>query len=108
MKRNSKGVVREPAIAATYGMSAKLTESGLLSIVNDLSHEDKECLIRYIHKTEEPDINGFEKLYDNQEPYTMEELNARIDEAEAAMDRGEGKTFNEMMNGFREELLWLK
>ena len=36
------------------------------------------------------------------------ELNARIDEAELEMDRGEGKTFSEMMNGFRKELLWLK
>lgn len=45
---------------------------------------------------------------DGQPPYTVEELNARIDEAELEMDRGEGKTFSEMMNGFRKELLWLK
>ncbi len=38
----------------------------------------------------------------------MEELNARIDEAEAEMDRGEGKTFEEMMSGFKQQLLWLK
>lgn len=37
-------------------------------------------------------------------PYTMEELNARIDEAEAEIERNEGKTFSEMMNGFRKEL----
>ena len=44
---------------------------------------------------------------DGQPPYTVEELNARIDEAELEMDRGEGKTFSEMMNGFRKELLWM-
>lgn len=38
----------------------------------------------------------------------MEELNARIDEAEAEIDRGEGKTFEEMMSGFKQQLLWLK
>ena len=38
----------------------------------------------------------------------MEELNARIDETEAEIERGEGKSFEEMMNGFREKLLWLK
>ena len=38
----------------------------------------------------------------------MEELNARIDEAEEEMERGEGKSFEEMMNGFRHDLLWLK
>ena len=40
--------------------------------------------------------------------YTIEELNARIDEAEEEIDRGEGKSFDEMMAGFREKLLWLK
>ena len=40
--------------------------------------------------------------------YTIEELNARIDEAEEGIEKGEGKSFEEMMNGFRRELLWLK
>ena len=48
------------------------------------------------------------KIKDDLQPYTMEELNARIDEAEAEIDKGEGKSFEEMMNGFKEELLWLK
>jgi hypothetical protein len=47
-------------------------------------------------------------LDDIQLPYTLEELNARIDEAEAEAERGGGKSFDEMMNGFREKLLWLK
>lgn len=41
-------------------------------------------------------------------PYTSEELNARIDEAEIEIERGEGKTFDEMVNGFKKELAWLK
>lgn len=108
MKSNCKDTVNEPVLASTYGMSSGLRESGLLSIVRDLSHEDKSCLIRYIHETEDSSIESFEELYDDKQPYTIEELNARIDEAEAGMERGEGKTYEEMMNGFREKLLWLK
>lgn len=101
-------VVQEPASPLTYGMSAELRDSELLSMVRNLSHEDKVCLIRYIYRTEEPDAGYYEELVDNQQPYTMEELNARIDEAEQEIDRGEGKSFEEMMNGFKKELLWLK
>ena len=53
-------------------------------------------------------LNSFEELNDDQQPYTMDELNARIDEAEEEIDRGDGKSFEEMMAGFRKELLWLK
>ena len=107
MDKDRKDIVDEPA-ALTYGMSSELRESGLLSMVRNLSHKDKTCLIRYIYNTEEPNADTFEELKDEQQPYTMEELNARIDEAEAEIDKGEGKSFEEMMNGFKEELLWLK
>ena len=50
----------------------------------------------------------FAELNDDQQPYTMDELNARIDEAEQEMDCGGGKSFDDMMAGFRKELLWLK
>ena len=40
-------------------------------------------------------------------PYTMEELNSRIDEAEIEINSGKGKSFEEMMNGFKKELSWL-
>ena len=92
----------------TYGMSDELRNSGLLSLVRNLSHEDKTSLIRYIYITDNPDTTPFEELKDDQCPYTMEEINARIDEAEEEMDRGEGKSFEEMMASFREKLLWLK
>ena len=107
-KINKSDMASEPSAALTYGMSYQLRESGLLDAVSRLSREDKKCLIRYIHGTEEPDAEQFENIEDNRTPYTMEELNARIDEAEIAIDKGEGKSFEEMMDGFRNELLWLK
>lgn len=99
---------KEPAAALTYGMSDELRNSDMLSRVQNLSHEDKTCLIRFIYRTEEPDTTAYEDLGDDQAPYTIEELNARIDEAEEEIDRGEGKSFDEMMAGFKEKLLWLK
>ena len=57
---------------------------------------------------EKKGLELYENFNDGQPLYTVEELNARIDEAELEMDRGEGKTFSEMMYGFRKELLWLK
>ena len=53
-------------------------------------------------------IDDFEHLNDEQQPYTLEELNVRIDEFEAEIERGEGESFEEMMAGFKKELLWLK
>lgn len=103
-----KNVVNDAAIAHTYGMSDELRDSGLLSTISGLSSQDKACLIRFIHETENPNLDNFEEIHDDMQPYTMEELNARIDETEAEIDRGEGKSFEEMMNGFREQLLWLK
>ena len=100
-------LVCEPA-AVTYGMSDELRSSRLLSEVGRLSRKDKECLIKYIFETEETGLESFGAFDDDQQPYTLEELNARIDEAEAEIERGEGKTFQEMMEGFKKELLWLK
>ena len=100
-------VVKEPA-ALTYGMSAELAESDLLLKIRDLSRDDKKCLIRYLHQIDDQVDKEMEFLDYNPEPYTIEELNARIDEAEEGIEKGEGKSFEEMMNGFRRELLWLK
>ena len=98
----------EPAAALTYGMSQPLRNSGLLGIVGDLSQEDKACLIRYVRQTENHGLEAWEGLDDNLPPYTLEELNARIDEAEEEIDHGGGKSFEEMMDGFKQQLLWLK
>lgn len=106
--KDKKDIVSEPATALTYGMSTELRESELLNIVRNLSHEDKRCLIRYIYGTEEGYQDSLEELHEEQQPYTMEELNARIDESETEIERGEGKTFEEMMRDFKKDLLWLK
>jgi hypothetical protein len=100
-------IASEPA-AATFGMSAELRNSSLLTEVQNLSREDKHCLVRYLYNTDEAGLNSFEELNDDHQPYTLDELNARIDEAEEEIERGEGKSFDEMMAGFRKELLWLK
>ena len=105
--KTHKDMACEPA-AMAYGMSADLRNSGLLNEIQNLSREDKHCLVRYLYDTDEIGVSNFEDLNDNQQPYTMEELNARIDEAEEEIERGEGKSFDEMMAGFRKELLWLK
>ncbi len=98
----------EPVSSLTYGMSEGLRNSGLLGLVSTLSQEDKTRLIRYIRQTENLGLEAWEEIDDPLPPYSMEELNARIDEAEEEIDRGEGKTFDEMMDGFKQQLLWLK
>ena len=42
------------------------------------------------------------------QPYTMEELNARIDESEAEFQRGEYITHEQLMNDLKAEFSWLK
>ena len=100
-------LVSEPA-ALTYGMSDELRSSSLLNEVGRLSKKDKECLVKYIFETGETGLESFDMFDDDRQPYTLEELNARIDEVEEEIDRGEGKSFQEMMDGFKKELLWLK
>ena len=103
-----KSIVSEPDAALTYGMSDTLRNSNILNMVRNLSREDKSCLIRYIYETDDIDETVFEELKDESQPYTMAELEARIDEAEEEIDHGEGKSFEEMMTRFKEQLLWLK
>jgi len=102
-----KDIANEPAAALTYGMSEELRNSELLTQVRNLSPADKACLIRYIYRTDELDTSSFDELEDDKNLYTMEELTARIDEAEEEIDRGDGKSFEEMMAGFKKQLLWL-
>ena len=61
---NMSDFASEPEAALTYGMSDELRNSGLLSQVRNLSHEDKACLIRYIYITDKPETTSFEELED--------------------------------------------
>ena len=63
--------------------------------------------VRYIRPTDDQGQNEWEDLGEDSSPYTMEELNARVDEAEEEIARGEGKSFEEMMGGFNQQLTWL-
>ena len=93
---------------ATYGMSTELRNSDILPRICNLSQSDKKSLIQFIYQTADPDAELFDSLHDERAPYSLDELNARVDEAEAEIGRGEGKSFVEMMKDFRKELLWLK
>ena len=64
---NMSDFASEPEAALTYGMSDELRNSGLLSQVRNLSHEDKACLIRYIYITDKPETTLFEELEDELE-----------------------------------------
>jgi hypothetical protein len=65
-------------------------------------------LVKYIFETGDTGLESFDVFNDDQQPYTLEELNARIDEVEEEIECGEGKSFQEMMEGFKKDLLWLK
>jgi hypothetical protein len=108
-KNNNK--VSEPT-AMTYGMSDYLVNSGILSRISELSINDKRCLIGYI--SEEVEIESLEEdEWDRQdtsdlEPYTLEELYARIEESEAQFERGEYITAEESDAKLKEEFSWLQ
>jgi hypothetical protein len=99
-------------IAMTSGMSDSLLNSGLLSQISGLSTQDKQCLIRYI--SEEVEVEQLEEdewdLQDtsNLEPYTLEELYARIDESHQQYLRGEYVTSEESDAMLKEEFPWLQ
>jgi len=108
---NRNNRVAEP-VAMTYGMSDELKNSDLLSRISDLSVSDKQCLIRYI--SEEVEVEGLEEdEWDRQdtsdlEPYTLDELYARIQESEEQYRRGEYYTAEQSNALLKEKYLWLK
>jgi len=94
-EEDSVGMVSEPA----GGYAA--TGSGYVSTIEDPMEEDEDC---DIPDDWDPGIG----------PYTMEELNARIDEADAAIDRAEAGdmsdwvTSEEMDRRLYERFPWLR
>ena len=102
--------VSEP-IAMTYGMSDELRNSDILSRISGLSISDKRCLIGYISEEVEKE-NLEEDEWDLQdtsdlEPYTLDELYARIEESHQAYLRGEVLTAKEAREELRKEFPWL-
>ena len=81
------------AMPMTYGMSDELLKSDLLQRIDSLSTSDKRCIISYI--SEEVEIDSLEEdEWDRQDtsdlqPYTLDELYARIQESHEQYLRGE-------------------
>ena len=98
--------------AMTYGMSDELRNGPLLQAISRLSTSDKRCLISYI--SEEVEVDSLEEdewdrqETSDQEPYTLDELYARIQESHAACLRGEVLTAEEARAELRKEFLWLR
>ena len=98
--------------AMTYGMSDELLQSDLLSRISVLSLSDKQCLIRYISEEVEAD-QAEEDPWETQdtsdlEPYTLEELRARLRESHEQYLRGEYYTEEEVREEMRKEFPWLR
>ena len=98
--------------AMTYGMSDELRNGPLLQAISRLSTSDKRCLISYI--SEEVEIDSLEEdewdcqETSDQEPYTLDELYARIQESEEDIRNGRILTVEESRKQLRERFLWLQ
>ena len=99
-------------IAMTYGMSESLINSGLLSKVSGWNIQDKRCLLRYLSEeveTERIEEDEWDLLEPNDlEPYTFDELHARINESHQQYLRGEFQTEAEVREELKKEFQWLQ
>ena len=111
-KDNYPGTKAAEPLAMTYGMSDELRNSDLLTRISNLSISDKQCLIRFI--SEEVEVDQLEEdEWDRQdttglEPYTLDELYARIQQSEEEIRLGKIKTEQEVREELRSEFLWLQ
>lgn len=114
MERNNiyNGTRAAEAVPMTYGMSDELLQSDLLQRIDRLSTADKRCIISYI--SEEVEVDQMEEdEWDRQdtsdlEPYTLDELYARIEESEEDIRNGRVLTAEEAREELRKEFLWLR
>ena len=81
-------------------MKATVSMEGILGMLHTLSAADKRWLADRLYEDAEQE--------EHLAPYTMEELNARIDEFEAELEAGEWLTSEEAGKQVREALPWLK
>ena len=99
-------------LAMTYGMSDDLLNSDLLQRIDQLSTADKRCIISYI--SEEVEMDSLEEdEWDRQdtsdlEPYTLDELYARLQESHEQYLRGEYYTAEQSNALLKEKYLWLQ
>ncbi len=109
----NKGTKAEEPMAMTYGMSDYLVNSGLLTRISDLSIKDKKCLLCYIaqevavDESEEDDVD-WDLMDKDLEPYTLDELYARIEKSHAAYLCGDFVTAEESNALLKEKYLWLQ
>ena len=100
------------AMPMTYGMSDELLKSDLLQRIDNLSTADKRCIISYI--SEEVEVESLEEDEWDQEdtsdlqPYTLDELYARIQESEDEISRGEYYTAEQSNALLKEKYPWLQ
>ena len=81
-------------------MKVTVSMEGILGMLHTLSAADKRWLADRLYEDAEQE--------EHLAPYTMEELNARIDEFEAELEAGEWLTSEEADKQVREALPWLK
>ena len=112
MEEGKKRTIATEPTAMTYGMSDELRNSDLLDRINGLSIKDKQCLIRYI--SEEVEVEELEEdEWDRQdtsdlEPYTLDELYARIEASEEDIRNGRVLTVEQSREQLRKGFLWLQ
>jgi hypothetical protein len=107
--KTSKTDTAAESVSMTYGMSDTLLQSGLLQRIDSLSTADKRCIISYIAQKVEKDSLE-EDEWDRQdtsdlEPYTLDELYARIQESEDDIRNGRVLTEKEAREELKKEFL---
>lgn len=84
-------------------MNATLSLEGILQMLQSLSTDNKRWLAEKLYQSVEED-----KEEERLTPYTMEEINAWIDESLADVKAGRVLTEEEANREVREALQWLK
>ena len=84
-------------------MNATLSLEGILQMLQSLSTDNKRWLAEKLYQSVEE-----EKEEERLTPYTMEEINAWIDESEADFAAGRYLTNEEANREVREALPWLE
>ena len=84
-------------------MNATLSLEGILQMLQSLSTDNKRWLAEKLYQSVEED-----KEEERLTPYTMEEINAWIDESLADVKAGRVLTEEEANREVREALPWLK